>query len=371
MEKRDYYEVLGVERGADAGAIKSAYRRCAKQYHPDVNPGDKTAEERFKEAAEAYEVLSDPDKRALYDRYGHSGPRQAGFEGFSGVEDIFSHFADIFGFGGGGFGGRGQRRGADLQAEVRLSFMEAVKGCKKEISVERKVPCETCAGSGAKPGTRPVTCSMCGGRGQVLQQMGFVRIASTCPSCRGQGQTVRDKCESCGGGGLARKTETLTLEVPAGVEDGMQMQVSGRGQASPGRAPGNLYVQFAVESDPRFEREGDDLHTSVYVTYPQAVLGCEVTVPTIDGDEPVKVPPGTLAGTVHTMRGRGVPHVERRGRGDLHVHVQIAVPMPDKLTDEQRELIARLAESFAGRAHAPEEAAADGGFFRRRKKHNK
>ncbi len=362
MEKRDYYEILGVERGADAAALKSAYRRCAKQYHPDVNPGDSTAEERFKEAAEAYEVLSNPERRALYDQYGHAGPRQACFEGFSGMEDIFSHFADIFGMGRGG----GQRRGADLQTTVRLSFMEAVKGCQKEITIDRKVPCGVCDGSGAKAGSRPATCPTCGCRGQVLQQMGFVRIASGCPTCRCSGRIVKDKCDECQGGGLVRKTETITLEIPAGVEDGLSMQVSGRGQVMPGRPPGNLFVQFSVENDPRFEREGDDLLTQIQISFPQAALGAKVAVPTIDGDETIEISPGTRPGTVRTLHGRGVPHVERRGRGDLHVRVQIDVP--SKLTDEQRTLIQQLSATLTGAPASKQEEETGGGFWSRRKK---
>ncbi|MSP59788.1 MAG: molecular chaperone DnaJ [Myxococcales bacterium] len=360
MDKRDYYEVLGVERGAGDAAIKSAYRRCAMQHHPDRNPGDQQSEERFKEAAEAYGVLSDAEKRALYDQFGHAGPRRSGFEGFSGMEDIFSHFADVFG-GGGGRGG--QRRGGDLQTRLQLTFQEAVKGCQKEITFDRHVPCSRCSGSGARPGSQPVACPTCGGRGQVMQSMGFVRIASTCPACRGQGRVVKDKCDGCGGGGVERKRETVTIDIPAGVDEGNTMRVPGRGQASAGGPAGHLYVEFSVTADPRFEREGDDLIATVPISYAQAVLGATVAIPTIDGDESLDVEPGTQPGTVRTLRGRGVPHVEARGRGDLHVRLQVVVPK--RLDDEQRKLIEQLA-ALDGASDLPE--ADSGGFFRRRKK---
>ncbi len=366
MEKRDYYEVLGIERGSDPTAVKSAYRRCAMQFHPDRNPGDQQAEERFKEAAEAYEVLSNPEKRALYDQYGHAGPRGGGFDGgFSGMDDILSHFADIFGMGFGGGGGRASRRGGDLQTQVELTFMEAVKGCQKEISIERHVPCTHCGGSGARPGSSPAMCGTCGGRGQVMQAMGFVRIASTCPSCRGQGRVVKDKCPECHGGGVERKTEKVTLDIPAGVDDGATMRLAGRGQASPGAASGNLYVQFAVEPDPRWEREGDDLAAEIDVSFPQATLGARVTVPTLEGDESIELPPGTQPGTVATLRGRGVPHLESRGRGDLHVRFQVRVPT--QLNEAQRKAVTELAAALGAAPPAVEETA-ERGFFGRRKK---
>jgi molecular chaperone DnaJ len=362
MEKRDYYEVLGLSRDAEAGAIKSAYRRCAMQYHPDRNPDDKAAEERFKEAAEAYEVLSDPQKRALYDQYGHQGPRQAGFDGFAGVEDIFSHFADLFGGGfASAFGGGGGGRRRSVRVGVQLSFLEAVKGCKREIPVERAVPCERCNGSGAKRGSSPVTCGSCGGRGQVLQSMGFVRIASTCPTCRGQGRVVRDKCEECRGAGAVRKTQTLQVEVPAGIDNGRVMQASVGGE--------QVLIQFAVAADPRFEREGDDLYCEHRIGYAQAALGATITVPTIESEARIDIAPGTQPGTVVTLRGEGVPHLEARGRGDLHVRLDIAVPR--KLSDEARKLVEQLAalEEAAGhasRTHTEEDTG--GGFFRRKKK---
>ena len=378
MRKRDYYEVLGVSRNADAGTVKSAYRRSAMQCHPDRNPGDRQAEERFKEAAEAYEVLSDPEKRALYDRFGHEGPRRAGFEGFSGVDDIFSHFADLFGgafgelFTGFGPGFRPRRGHGAVRVRVELTFIEAVRGCTKEVPIERQAPCERCGGSGGRPGSAPVTCAACGGRGQVLQAMGFVRIASTCPSCRGQGRVIRDRCEECLGEGVARLHQTLTLEVPAGIDDGRVMQVAAGSSGSPGARGGEpVFVEFSVAPDPRFEREGDDLLTVVRLTYSQAALGARVPVPAIEGDSEVEVRPGTQPGTVVILRGGGVPHIEGRGRGDLHVRFEVAVP--SQMGEEERRLVEQLAALQRGQPasdapHPVDEDRREGGFFGRRKK---
>ena len=360
---RDYYEVLSVERDADAANIKSAYRRCAMQHHPDRNPGDAAAEERFKEAAEAYEVLSNREKRQLYDQHGHAGPRRAGFDGFQGMDDIFSHFADIFGVAGSGRGAN--RRGGDIQTEVHLSFQEAVKGCKKEISFNRHVPCKSCDGSGAKAGTRPQTCSACHGRGQVEQSMGFMRIASTCPTCRGQGRVVKERCDSCSGGGVTRKSETISVDIPAGVDEGHTLRVAGRGQAAPGAPPGNLYLQFVVDRDPRFERQDSDLYTEVPVRFATAALGGRIAVPTIEGDEWLDLPAGTQSGTVHTLRQRGVPHIQQRGRGDLHVRVQVVVPV--QLNEAQRAAIEQLEAAFDGQPLVADEEERSG-FFRRKKK---
>jgi molecular chaperone DnaJ len=355
MEKRDYYEVLGVGRDADAGAIKSAYRRCAMQFHPDRNPGDKTSEEKFKEAAEAYEVLSDATKRSLYDQYGHQGPRQAGFSGFSGVEDIFSHFADFF--GGFGFGQQQRSRGARVQVE--LTFLEAVKGAKKEIRIDRNLPCDLCGGSGAKKGSQPTPCGTCGGRGQVFQAMGFVRIATSCPTCRGQGRVVRDKCEECRGGGQVRKTQTLAIEIPAGIDEGRMMQANVGGEP--------LLIQFAVQPHPHFERDGDDLVTETTLTFARAALGGKVTVPIIDGETQVEIKPGTQPGSIITLRGQGVPHLEARGRGDLHVRLNVAVPR--KLSDEQRAILEQLDALEPEAPAAPDEPEEEAsGFFRRKKK---
>ena len=359
MDKRDYYEILGVTREADAATLKSAYRKSAMEHHPDRNPGDHAAEERFKEAAEAYSVLSDADKRAHYDRYGHTGPRQGGAEGFSGMEDIFSHFADLFGGAMGGDGGGGRRRSRATRVEVELSFLESMKGVRKEVQITHAVRCGDCAGSGARKGSTPVACQMCGGRGQVLQAMGFMRIASTCPTCRGQGRVVRDKCEECAGGGMVRKSEKTTVEVPAGIADGQAMEASLHGEP--------VVIVFSVQADPRFERDGDDLHCEIAISFAQAALGARLSVPTIEGEVQVEVKPGTQPGHVHTLRAEGAPHLDRRGRGDLHVRFDVAVPR--KLSEEQRRLIEQLGATMASDGpHGRDDDGDAGGFFRRRKK---
>lgn len=374
-EKRDYYEVLGVSRSAQPAEIKKAFKRLAMEHHPDRNPGDKAAEERFKEIAEAHEVLSDPERRALYDRYGHAGPRQAGFQGFGGmgVEDILSHFADMMGGFGFGFGGRGSRveRGDDLQVELTITFAEAARGCDKPLELQRLDRCNVCRGTGAKAGTSPVTCHTCGGRGQVATHQGFLTIATTCPTCRGRGSVVREKCDECRGSGVERVHEKITVHVPAGIDDGQTLRVPGKGQAGPpGGQPGHLYVTFHVEPDPRFERSGDDLYTKVPLTFAQAALGATVKVPTLDGEVNLEVKPGTQPGAVHILRGRGLPNVHGRGVGDLAVQLTVAVPK--KVTAEQRQLIEALAQLDPAQPAVHEEEEADeGGFFaslRRKKK---
>jgi molecular chaperone DnaJ len=375
-EKRDYYQVLGVERHATPVEIKKAFKRLAMEFHPDRNPGDKAAEERFKEIAEANEVLSDAEKRQLYDQYGHAGPRQAGFQGFGGVEDILQHFADMFGGFGFSTGGGGRRsraeQGDDLQAEMRLTFLEAARGCQKPFELTRLIHCNTCQGSGAKAGSAPATCGTCRGRGQVASHQGFLTIATTCPTCRGRGQVVRDKCEECHGSGVERMVETITVNVPAGIDDGQTLRVPGKGQAGPsGGPPGHLYVTFHVEPDERFERSGDDLYTQVALTFAQAALGAEVRVPTLDDDVRVDVPAGTQPGAVHVLRGRGLPNVHGRGVGDLAVRFTVAVPK--KLSAEQKALLEQL------RAHDPPEPVAgspdededSGGFFAHLRKKKK
>jgi molecular chaperone DnaJ len=376
IQKRDYYEVLGVQRKSDNGEIKKAYRRLAMECHPDHHPGDHTAEERFKELSEAYTVLSDPEKRQLYDQYGHQGPRGAGFQGFGGVEDILSHFADIFGgFGNFGFGGGGRRQrvqeGDDLQAQMTITFAEAAHGCSKTLDVTRLIHCATCHGSGAKAGTQPSPCGTCGGRGQVQHNQGIFVIAATCPTCRGNGRVVRDKCTECRGGGVSRHKETVTVNIPAGIDDGQTLRVPGKGQAGPSGGPsGHLYVTLHVEADPRFEREGDDLLTRYELTFAQAVLGARVTVPTVDGEHEIDVPPGTQPGWVKVLRGRGLPNVHGRGVGDLAV--QFTVSVPHKVSSEQRRLVEELAKHDPEKPHTapeprePEEE--EGGFFFRRKK---
>jgi molecular chaperone DnaJ len=362
-EKRDYYEVLGVPRDAETADLKRAYRKLAVQFHPDRNPGDNEAEGRFKEAAEAYQVLSDPEKRALYDRFGHAGPQQSGFGGFRDAGDVFSAFSDIFGdlFGG----SRGPAAGADIETSVELSLQEAATGVTRDVRYRRQASCEECNGSGAAPGTQPETCPQCRGRGQVVHSQGFLMITTTCTRCRGEGKVIRKVCTSCEGSGMMLVEDRLSVSIPAGVEDGATLRVGGRGQVSPrGGRPGNLYVGIHVKPDPRFERDGADLHTEVNLSFAQAALGTRVTVPTLTDETEVDVQPGTQPGDVLTLRGRGLPHLRERGQGDLHVHFTLLVPR--KLSAEQESRLRAFAE-------LDESAPADpprprSGLFGRRRK---
>lgn len=373
MAKRDYYEVLGVSRDAGEAEIKKAYRRLAMEYHPDRNPGDKAAEEKFKEAAEAYEVLSDPDKRARYDRFGFEGVRQTGFQGFAGVEDIFEHFGsifgDLFGFGARGAGRRGaaRRRGADLRVDLHLSFAEAVTGVSKPVEVVRPVSCETCGGSGAKPGSGPVRCGTCGGRGEVFHSQGFLMIGTTCPTCRGEGTVIANPCTDCRGNGVVERRETLTVNVPAGVDDGQTLRLAGKGAAPPrGGTPGHLYVVLHVEEDERFRREGYDVYTEVGISFVTAALGGTVKVPTLDdggqGEAEIEIEPGTQPGTVIVRRGGGIPRVDGSGRGDQIV--QLRVEIPTRLTERQKQLLREFAEEAGESLHEPEKRS----IFGRRKR---
>ncbi|MFO0573927.1 MAG: molecular chaperone DnaJ [Polyangia bacterium] len=374
--KRDYYEVLSVTREANETELKKAYRRLAMEFHPDRRPGDKESEEKFKEAAEAYSVLSDPEKRRLYDRFGHQGPAQSGFQGFGGIEDIFSAFADILGGGGfpgfgGGGGGRRTARGDDLEVELEISFMESAKGVKREIEIERHTACETCSGSGAKPGTQPQRCKTCGGRGQVAHQQGFFVISTTCPQCRGAGTTIAEKCPTCRGSAQVPKRATVTVTVPPGIDDGQRLRLSYQGDPSAqgGGEPGDLYVLVRVQADPRFVRDGDNLWTDVPLTFAEATLGTRVEVATPDGTETVEVPAGTQPMTKHVLSGRGMPNVRGRGRGDLIVRFILNVPR--SLPAEARALVEQLAphlgaprsaastRSPTGRDEGPDEAGAD------------
>ena len=368
VEKRDYYEILGLQRNCEGAEIKKAYRRLAMDCHPDHHPGDHTAEARFKELAEAYQVLSDPEKRQFYDQYGHAGPRGAGFQsGFSGIEDILSQFADFFGGARRG-GGPRVEAGEDLQDRMTITLREAAKGCQKSIELTRLVHCAVCNGSGGKPGTQPMACGTCGGRGQVAHSQGIFMIAATCPTCRGSGRIVKDRCNECKGGGVERKREAVVIGVPAGVDDGQTLRVPGKGMAGPaGGPPGNLYVTFHVEPDPHFERDGDDLYTDVPLSFAQATLGTRVSVPTLDEPLELEVPAGTQPGSIRVLRGRGMPNVHGRGVGDLAVRLSVVVPK--KLTAEQKHLVERLGELLAPIdlvASADDDEA--GGFFRRKKK---
>jgi molecular chaperone DnaJ len=348
--KRDYYEVLGVARDAEATEIKRAYRKAAMQFHPDRNPGDAEAEERFKEAAEAFEVLQDTEKRQLYDRFGHEGPSRAGFSGFSGSEEIFSHFGDLFGdlFGNLGFGGRGRsggpQRGADIKVQLEITLQDVVKGANRDVSVPRRETCATCSGAGAKPGTTAETCRHCGGRGQVMHQQGFFTLQTTCPVCRGEGRMITDPCRDCGGTGTVQRETTLTVNVPPGVDDGQTLRIQGRGQAGPrGGPPGNLYVVLRLKPDSRFVRDEYDIHSKVEISMFQAALGCNAAIDTLEGTDEVQIKPGTQAGEVIVRRAQGIPVLGERNRGDHHVHVEVTIP--EDLTKEEAETLRQMAEA--------------------------
>ncbi len=374
MAKRDYYEVLGVSKDASEGDIKKAYRKLAMKYHPDRNPDDKEAEEKFKEAAEAYEVLSDDDKRGRYDQFGHAGVDGMGHAGggFSSMEDIFASFGDIFGGGGGGGsifdsffgGGRGRRQanqGASLRVNLSIDFKEAAFGCSKTIDVKRNELCDTCDGSGCKPGTSPSTCTTCGGHGQVRQGQGFFVVQTTCPSCGGSGQMITDPCDSCNGQGTQPKKATIKVRIPEGIEDGDQLRVGGEGEPGPQGGPrGDLYVLLRVKDDPFFERHGNDVVCKVPVSYSQAALGAEVEVPSLDGKLKLKVPSGTQPNEILRMRGQGIPLGGGR-RGDQLVVIQVTVPK--KTSSEHRKVLEDLAEIEKTEVNAEQQ-----GFFERFKK---
>lgn len=349
--KRDYYDVLGVSRDAAVGDIKRAYRKKAMEFHPDRNPGNPEAEERFKECAEAFEVLSDDQKRSLYDQFGHEGPRSAGFQGFSGAEEIFAQFGDLFGdlFGNLGFGGGGRRggpqRGADLKMAMQIPFMEAVEGSEREITVPKRVECDTCDGSGAEVGTSPKTCPECKGHGQVVHTQGFFRVQTTCPRCRGRGQVIETPCKTCSGMGTIQKESTLTLRIPAGVDTGQTLRVPGAGQAgSLGGPPGNLYVVLQVEADERFVREEYDIISDVEISMFQAALGTTVVIPTLTGEAELEIEPGTQPDTIITRRGQGISVLGGRGKGDQHIRIRVTVPK--KLPAEQAEKLREIAKEL-------------------------
>lgn len=353
--KRDYYEVLGVSRGATEAEIKTAYRKLAVRFHPDKNPGDAEAEEKFKEAAEAYSVLSDAEQRARYERFGHAGVSGAagaqgawGAQGFGGIEDILGDlfgFGDVFGGRGGASGGRrgAAQRGADLRYDFEMTLEEAAAGMTAQLRVPRLEACETCKGSGAAPGTQPEACPGCGGAGQIRYQQGFFSVARTCGQCRGAGRVIRTPCESCKGAGRVEREKQIEVKIPAGVETGSRLRLAGEGEAGAQNGPaGDLYVVIHVKEHETFERQGNNLYASVPVTFAQAALGAETTVPTLEGQESLKIPAGTQTGTVFRLKGHGMPVLGGRGRGDLFVSVTVVTPTT--LTREQRKLLEQLSQ---------------------------
>jgi molecular chaperone DnaJ len=347
--KRDYYDVLGVARTATKDELKKAYRKLAMQYHPDVNK-DGGADERFKEINEAYEVLSDADKRAAYDRFGHAGVQGAGgmggFTDFGGFDDVFD-FVEQFmgGFGTSRRRRRGPRRGADIRYDLTLSFEEAVHGTEKEIEFRRPEVCEHCAGTGAEPGTQPQRCPTCNGMGEVRRERGFFVNVMACPECQGNGEIIPSPCEVCRGRKQVQATVQRAVRVPAGVDNDNQIRLSNEGApGADGGPPGHLYIVVHVLNHPHFVRRGSDILLDIEINVAQATLGDEITVPTVDGEEQLAIPAGTQSGTVFRLRGRGVPHVRREGRGDMHVIAQVAIPR--NLTEEQRKLFDELSRTL-------------------------
>ncbi len=382
--KRDYYDVLGVGKSADATEIKKAYRKLAMKYHPDKNPGDKEAEEKFKEINEAYEVLSDETKRRNYDQFGHEGVNGQGFggaggfggQGFGGFDDIFGDiFGDMF---GGGFGGgrqrrRGPERGADIRQRVNISFEEAAFGKKVQVKINRSEECEECHGSGAKPGTSKKTCPTCNGSGQVqsVQRTPFGNIASTrtCSTCNGEGEVIDSPCTKCHGKGSIRKTKTIEVDIPAGIDEGQMIKLGGQGElGSRGGPRGDLYIEVNVNSHPLFTREGYDVYLEMPITFAQATLGDKIQVPTLDGKVEYEIPEGTQTGTVFRLKGKGIPKLRSNVRGDQYV--KVTVEIPKKLNDKQKELVRQFAKECGQEVHQRQKTLSDkiDSFFKNLKK---
>jgi len=382
MAKKDFYEILEVGKSATAEEIKKAYRKQAIQNHPDKNPGDNAAEERFKEAAEAYEVLSDPEKRQKYDQYGHAafenGGGGGGFHGHMTMDDIFSQFGDIFGgfggfsgfggFGGGGGGrGGGVPRGSNLRVKVKLNLQEVANGVEKKIKVKKYVACEVCSGSGAKNGTAKSSCTTCHGSGQVTRVtntfLGQMQTASACPTRHGEGSVIRQKCEACYGEGIVKKEEVIKINIPAGVAEGMQVKMSGKGNAARrGGMNGDLMVVIHEEEHPDLKRDGSDLLYTLYLSVPQAMLGSTVEIPTVEGRVKIKIEAGTQPGKILRLRGKGVPEVNGYGKGDLLV--QITVWIPKQIEKEEKKIFEKLEQSDS---FTPRPDISESGFFNRMK----
>ncbi len=385
MSKRDYYEVLGVQKGASADEIKKAYRKVAMQYHPDRNQGDAAAEEKFKEAAEAYEVLSDSNKKAQYDRFGHAGMSGAaggggGFGGGMRMEDIFSNFGDIFGgddpfssfFGGGRQGGGGRRgsRGSNLRVKLKMTYADIAHGATKKIKVKKHVHCGTCNGSGAKDSNSVQTCKTCGGSGQVRRVsntfLGQMQTVSACPSCNGEGVTITAKCNSCKGEGRVFGEETISIDVPAGVQEGMQLSMSGKGNVGErGGGAGDLLILIEEEKHPDLVRDGNDVQFSLPLSFHDVVFGTQVEVPTIDGKAKIKIPPGTQSGKIFRLKGKGFPEINGYHKGDQMV--QVKVWTPQQLSEEERRAIEQLKDS--PNFEPGDEARKEKSFFEKIKEH--
>ncbi|MFO7816236.1 MAG: molecular chaperone DnaJ [Thermodesulfobacteriota bacterium] len=341
MAKRDYYEILGVSRNASADELKKAYRTLAMKYHPDRNPDDPESEARFKEAAEAYEVLRDPEKKARYDQFGHDGVNGNGFQNFNSAEDIFGAFSDIFGdfFGFGSRGGGPRpRSGVDLRYDMSISFREAAKGVEKEIEIPKREICDSCSGSGSEPGHSPETCEHCGGTGQVYRSQGFFRVSMPCPVCHGQGTIIKHPCAKCRGRGFLNVNKKINVRIPAGVDSGNRLRVRGEGEPGEhGGPPGDLYVVINVEEDKVFNRQGEDLLTQVEISMVQAALGDKIEVPTLDEPVNMEITKGVQSGESFRLKGLGLPRLGSTRRGDLHVIVQVKTPT--KLSKQQEELL--------------------------------
>lgn len=378
MAKRDYYEILGVSRNASEDEIKKAYRKLAIKYHPDKNPDDKESEEKFKEAAEAYEVLSNAEKRQRYDQFGHAGMgANGGAGGFGGMnmEDIFEQFGNIFGevfgggFGGGQRGGKRVNRGTNLRVKVKLTLDEIVSGVNKKIKVNKFIACKECHGTGAEKGSSYNTCNTCRGSGRVTRItntiLGQMQTASTCPACGGEGQTITKKCSSCHGDGIVRGEEIISVDLPAGVEDGMQLSMSGKGNAAPrGGIAGDLIIVIEEQEHEFIKRDGSNLMHDLYISFIDAVLGASVEVPTIEGKVKIKIEPGTHAGKVLRLKGKGVPQLNSYGRGDFLIHVNVWTPQ--HLSKEEKELLEKLRHSDNFKPHPSKK---DKGFFDRMKEY--
>ena len=375
MSKRDYYEVLGVSKEATDQEIKSAYRKLALKHHPDRNPGDKKAEDQFKEAAEAYAVLADTDKRHMYDRFGHAGLGGAATGGFdpnvfTGFEDILGGLGDVFGFGdifgGGGRRRGGPQRGADLRYDLEISFEESARGSETALQIPRQETCDTCKGTGTADGSRPSSCPQCKGRGRLHTQQGFFTVARTCGLCRGTGSVIAKPCNTCRGVGRVQKERKLTVRIPAGISTGQRMRLTGEGEAGPaGGPPGDLYVVVHVQDHAFFRRDGNDLVCELPVPFTTLALGGDIQVPTLNGKEPVAIPQGTQPGAAFRLKGHGMPDVSGRGVGDLHVIVKGLTPR--KLSKEQRKLLEQLATTMPAESLEPTPAHAgeDRGIFDR------